>query len=283
MRSRFGAGIGLGLYTAGLVALALQIASEAADLGLSADPLVVGLAVGLVAAFVGAVAVRRLEALCRDRVVARVVALPLLGGLGAVVLALGGTSGALGLGVIGAGTGLLGTFLLRTSVLDHRARRLAGESARLATLPARSDRSWTRWSRAQFWVLGGLWFVIAAGSYAEGSGRWPLHLLLGLGFLASGLNVPRQPVVTEAGVRFETRFASRLLEWNDVAGYHLDDELVLLRPQWWHGDVPFDADEVDAEAVEAIDRFLPRSRTRTIPTTGLVHAEQTESESTGGA
>ena len=66
----------------------------------------------------------------------------------------------------------------------------------------------------------------------------------------------RELAVTDAGVRIQ----QSIIDWEDLAGYRLTDEkLLLVRSEWYLPTRRFDRGEVDDEAVvEALGEFIPR-------------------------
>lgn len=285
MRSRVGAAVGTAAYVGALVAVGFDAAASAVGHRppgtiWTAVLLAAGLAT-VAGAVAGAVAVERFEPLRRDRVAATLGVTPLVGLVVALVLWVLTGRTSFGAGAIGTIVALVGLSVLRRSAQHHHARRHGGSERRLAALPRRANRASDRRIRTINVGIGALWLVLGAGAYLEGGGWWVLSLAMGIGFLGVGLvGAPRLSIV-ESGVYVESHVADRLLEWTDFDGYYLGDELVLLRSEWWHSDLRFDADEVDDAALAALDDHLVRSKTRTVPASGVVPFGDDEAEVAG--
>lgn len=277
MRARIGAAVGAAAYVGGTAVTVLFPIEHVVAVIPPNTAIPIALAAGLLAAAGGALAVERVEAVRRGRTAIALPAALFVGVVAVVVGSLHHGWDVLAPGTTAAVVAGAGWAILRWAARDHAARRLTSDARTLASLPELADRVASTGARAVNAAIGAAYLLFAIGTYAEGSGWWPLLAVVGLGFLLVGLGTSRRITVTEAGVLFESRTASRLVEWEVLEGYYLGDDLVVLRPEWWRSDLVFDGEAVDREAIDALDRYLPRSRTRTVPASGLVPADGLDS------
>lgn len=119
----------------------------------------------------------------------------------------------------------------------------------------------TNWPAVAGAVVMGLSFVVfGAIVVVEGdAGLGSIFPMLGgmsTWFLFLG-DDDTEIAVTDGGLRIDQSFT----RWDDLAGYRIgDDEIELVRPEWYHPTRSFDRGEIDDEdaLLDGLRRFLPR-------------------------
>lgn len=282
MYGRTAAALGVGTYVGGVVGSVLVIA--AAETGRTSPTAATVVAVTL-ATLVAAVArfgvaPSRLERVRRDRAAVLLLAVPVACSVAILLTWLLGTRAALEPGLAAILVAFVGYGVLRSAAKTLHARRAVDvDGERLAALPEVEDRTPSRRLRTLNAAFGVA--ALAGGAIAiilgESGSVW--YLLVALGPLAAAARTERSVTITDRGLLFESRFRARLLEWSALEGYYLDDDLVVLRPEWWRGHLTFEGSEVDDEAVDALDRYLPRATAPVVPAGGIRSTEDEVTES----
>jgi hypothetical protein len=143
-----------------------------------------------------------------------------------------------------------------------RNRRLRADATEVAVVTVGGDDDEdTNWPAVAGAVVMGLSFVVfGAIVVVEGdAGLGSIFPMLGgmsTWFLFLG-DDDTEIAVTDGGLRIDQSFT----RWDDLAGYRIgDDEIELVRPEWYHPTRSFDRGEIDDEdaLLDGLRRFLPR-------------------------
>ena len=253
---------GAGLYGGGLLWTPVVLAGAPA-VGVSLVALAVGAAGGIVIAG-ESVSREGIEALEERRSLLAVLGtVPLTYAVATAALAAGAgplpERAVLVPGVVGTALALAAIVAVFAASRTRRAARALEESETRTPLPPTFEHQQLRRLRPFLLVLT---VLPGAGMLWIGPESWTSMLVVAIGgVLALTPSLGQDVTITDRGVVIETRFDSRLLEWNDFRGYYVGTRLTLVRGVWWRQPLAFDCDNLeDRETIaDALDRHLPRT------------------------
>jgi len=251
----------LGVYVATLLIPAAALAgweSGAVDLPVGVFITAgVGIAVGV------GLAVRTVDDLV-DRllslpVVVLTVGLPFVYTLPYLIFVVDPDSGTGIVAIVGLGAVLPGVLaLLGASLIRNRRLREQSTEIVAVTLDETDDEEGRQLRIAAVGIV--TIALVTTGAVTVLTGELDFSMVTSLGGLSTVFllfaNNDRELVVTDAGFVVD----QSVIVWDDLAGYRLtDDKVVLVRPEWYLPDRRFDREEMDDEAlIEGVSEFLPR-------------------------
>jgi len=251
----------LGVYAAVLLVPAGALVGWEA--GTAGVPVTAFVGIGLVIAAVVTLVVRTVDDLV-DRllslpVVVLTVGLPFVYTLPYLLFVVDPDSGAGVVAIVGMGAvlpgllALLGGSLIRNSRLRERSTEIVA-----VTLDETDDEEGRQLRIAAVAIVAIA--LITTGAVTVLTGELDFSMVTSLGGLSTVVllfaNNDRELVVTDAGFVVD----QSVIVWDDLAGYRLtDDKVVLVRSEWYLPDRRFDREEMDDEAlIEGVGEFLPR-------------------------
>jgi len=251
----------LGVYAAVLLVPAGALVGWEA--GTAEVPVTAFVGIGLVIAAVVTLVVRTVDDLV-DRllslpVVVATVGLPFVYTLPYLLFVVDPDSGAGVVAIVGMGAvlpgllALLGGSLIRNSRLRERSTEIVA-----VTLDETDDEEGRQLRIAAVGIV--TIALVTTGAVTVLTGKLDFSMVTSLGGLSTVVllfaNNDRELVVTDAGFVVD----QSVIVWDDLAGYRLtDDKVVLVRSEWYLPDRRFDREEMDDEAlIEGVGEFLPR-------------------------
>jgi len=251
----------LGVYAAVLLVPAGALVGWEA--GTAGVPVTAFVGIGLVIAAVVTLVVRTVDDLV-DRllslpVVVLTVGLPFVYTLPYLLFVVDPDSGAGVVAIVGMGAvlpgmlALLGGSLIRNSRLRERSTEIVA-----VTLDETDDEEGRQLRIAAVGIV--TIALVTTGAVTVLTGEMGFSMVTSLGGLSTVFllfaNNDRELVVTDAGLVVD----QSVIVWDDLAGYRLtDDKVVLVRSEWYLPDRRFDREEMDDEAlIEGVGEFLPR-------------------------
>ena len=251
----------LGVYAAVLLVPAGALVGWEA--GTAGVPVTAFVGIGLVIAAVVTLVVRTVDDLV-DRllslpVVVATVGLPFVYTLPYLLFVVDPDSGAGIVAIVGMGAvlpgmlALLGGSLIRNSRLRERSTEIVA-----VTLDETDDEEGRQLRIAAVGIV--TIALVTTGAVTVLTGEMDFSMVTSLGGLSTVVllfaNNDRELVVTDAGLVVD----QSVIVWDDLAGYRLtDDKVVLVRSEWYLPDRRFDREEMDDEAlIEGVGEFLPR-------------------------
>lgn len=233
------------------------------DAGAAELPVTAFIGIGVGIAVVVTLGTRTVDNLV-DRVVSLpvvpvIVGLPLLYLPYLIVVAepgsLRGIIGAIGLLALLPGIGVLASGAI---IRNRRLRETSTEIA-VVTVGDTGDKNWRQLQIAALAV--GAIALITAGAITAITGDASFSTLLtsvsGLSTVFLLFNNGKELAVTDVGFRVE----QSVVVWDDLAGYRLTDEkVVLVRSEWYLPARRFDREEISDEdaLIKGLEKFLPR-------------------------
>ncbi len=251
----------LGVYVATLLVPAAALAGwESGTVDFSAGVFV---AVGVAIAVVVGLAVRTVDDLVDQLlslpVVVLTVGLPFIYTLPYLISVVDPDSGAGVVAIVGLGAVLPGVLALLGGSLIRNNRLREGSTEIVAvTLDETDDEEGKQLRIAAVAIVAIA--LVTTGAVTVLTGEMDFSMVTSLGGLSTVLllfaNDDRELVVTDVGLVVD----QSVIVWDDFAGYRLtDDEIRLVRSEWYLPDRRFDREEMDDEAlVEGLSEFLPR-------------------------
>lgn len=248
----------IGAYVGVLVGTATAVVGLASTT--VGTPLLIAVAVGVAAVVTGAA--RQV-----DRLVDRVISIPLaVVTVGVPLLYIPYLMVASEPVTMAAIVGLLaiipgiGIPISGAGIRNQRRREQADEIA-VITVGEDDDSDESNWSAVGGVVVAGVSIVAAMGAGFAGIEDHLGTLLSSLGGAATSVaffgDDDAEVAVTDIGLRVD----NSVLLWDDLDGYRItDDELELVRPEWYHPSQTFDREEItdDDALIEELEAFLPR-------------------------